>query len=220
MVMSPALHSAIDEIVARVRGGSSQNPTPRVVAIDGPSGAGKSSLARPLALRLGATVVATDDFFAAEIPDAQWDAWSPEQRAAHVIDWPRVRTEALVPLLAGKRARWHPFDFAAGPRADGSYAMSNTWCDCAPAPVILLEGAYSGRPEMRDVIDLAILVEAPRAVRHARLRAREAPDFLLAWHTRWDAAEDWYFADIAPPSRFDLVVSTHPSAVSPSRGAG
>lgn len=213
--MSPALHSAIDEIVALVRGVSSQHPSPRVVAIDGPSGAGKSSLAQPLALRLGATVVATDDFFAAEIPDSQWDVWTPEQRAARVVDWPRLRIEALGPLLAGKHARWHPFDFAAGPRADGSYSISNAWRDCAPAPVILLEGAYSGRPEMRDVIDLAILVDAPRAVRHARLRDREEPDFLLAWHKRWDAVEDWYFAAIAPSSRFDLVVSTHPSAVSP-----
>ncbi len=166
-------------------------------------------------MRLGATVVATDDFFAAEIPDAQWDVWSPEQRAAHVVDWSRVRTEALVPLLAGKHARWHPFDFAAGPRADGSYARSNAWRDCAPAPVILLEGAYSGGPEVRDVIDLAILVDAPRAVRHARLCEREEPEFLLAWHTRWDAVEDWYFAAIAPPSRFDLVVSTDSSPVSP-----
>ncbi len=213
-------HDAIEQIVAFVHGVAPQRRVPLVVALDGPSGAGKSYLAQPLAARLGATVVPTDDFFAAAIASAQWDAWSPEQRATHVVDWSRVRTQALLPLLAGHHARWHPFDFASGPQADGSYAMSHEWSERAPAPVILLEGAYSCRPELRDMIDIAILVDAPRAVRHARLRDREAPEFLRAWQARWDDVEAYYFASVAAHSRFDLVVSTHLTDGSASRGAG
>ena len=218
--MQSALHRSVDEIVAVVRGFAPTHRVPLVVAIDGPSGAGKSSLARPIAERLGATVIPMDDFFAAGITDAQWDAWSPSERAAHVIDWQRVRTEVLAPLIAGTRARWHPFDFAAGPWPDGSYPMARSWCECGPAPVLLLDGAYSGRPELGDVVDLAILVDAPLAVRHARLRGREAPEFLIQWHARWRAVEAHYFTIVAPPSRFDLVVSTYSTAAGPSHGAG
>lgn len=75
--------------------------------------------------------------------------------------------------------------------------------------MVLLEGAYSCRPELRDLIDIAIRVDAPRAVRHARLKAREQAAFLSEWHARWDAVEAYYLTSVVPPSRFDLVVATH-----------
>jgi len=77
-----------------------------------------------------------------------------------------------------------------------------------PAPVIVLEGAYSARPELADLIDLTVLVDAPLQLRLARLAAREAPSFLEAWHRRWDDAEAHYFTHVRPPSSFDLVVPT------------
>lgn len=129
MRLPPPLHAAIEQITAFAHDVAPQCRVPLVIALDGPSGAGKSALARPLAVRLQASVIATDDFFAATIAGAQWDAWSPEERAAHVIDWSRVRTEVLRPLMEGRYARWHPFDFAGGPRADGTYAMAHAWCE-------------------------------------------------------------------------------------------
>jgi uridine kinase len=218
--MQVALRRSGDKIVDAVLRAARAHRGPLVVAIDGPSGAGKSSLAIPVAKRLGATVIPLDDFFAASISNAQWDAWSPAERAAQVIDWPRVRTEAIAPLIAGASARWHPFDFAAGPKPDGSYALARVWRERSPAPVLLLDGAYSGRPELSDVVHFAILVDTPLAVRHARLRAREAPEFLREWHARWDAAEAYNFTNVAPPSRYDLVVSAAATVVGPSRGAG
>ncbi|MBC7841632.1 MAG: (d)CMP kinase [Gemmatimonadaceae bacterium] len=207
-------------IVDFVRGIAPTRPAPLIVAIDGPSGAGKSSLAPLVAARLSASVIPLDDFFSGEIPGARWDTWSPAERATHVVDWQRVRSEVLVPLIAGRRARWHPFDFSAGPRPDGSYTTAREWRECDATPVVLLEGAYSGRPELSDVVDLAILVDAPLAVRHVRLRGRESVEFLHDWHARWDAVEAHYFANVSPPSRFDLVVSTTPSAASSQRSAG
>ncbi len=47
---------------------------PFVVAIDGGSGSGKSTIAAITAARLNAALVQTDDFFAAEITSAGWDA--------------------------------------------------------------------------------------------------------------------------------------------------
>jgi uridine kinase len=77
-----------------------------------------------------------------------------------------------------------------------------------PAPVIVLEGAYSTQPALADPIDCAIFVETPAPIRRARLAAREEPAILEAWHRRWDAAEEHYFSDVRPVSSFDIVVET------------
>ncbi|MDQ3698316.1 MAG: (d)CMP kinase [Gemmatimonadota bacterium] len=179
---------------------------PVLVALDGPSGAGKSTVAAALAAVTRAVVVPTDDFFSAEITAAQWDARGAPERARDAIDWRRLRRDALEPLRAGRAAEWHSFDFAAGERLDGTYAMSFDVVRRDPAPVIILDGAYSTRPELADLIDLSILIEVPAAVRLQRLAAREAPAFFAAWHARWDAAEAFHFTHVRPPATFDLIV--------------
>jgi para-aminobenzoate synthetase len=179
---------------------------PILVAIDGASGSGKSTLALWLADEFQAAVVQSDDFFAAGISNAEWDARTPEERAADAIDWRRVRVEAVEPLLAGKPAKWHAFDFAAGVRPDGTYTMRSDFIERAPAGVIVLEGAYSTGGALTDLIDLTVLVDAPREVRQDRVQSREEREFLVSWHARWDAAEEVYFTQIRPRSSFDLVV--------------
>ena len=74
--------------------------------------------------------------------------------------------------------------------------------------MIILDGAYSSRPELADLIDLSVLVEAPAAIRERRLTDRETPSFLRAWHDRWDPAEDYYFAQVRPRGAFDQVIDT------------
>ena len=186
---------------------------PLIVAIDGRSGVGKSTIASQLAAVLPATVVPTDDFFAADLTSADWDARPPSERARDAIDWRRLRRLALEPLRAGQPAIWHPFDFAGGEREDGSYAISSNAIRRDPAPVIILDGAYSSRPELASLVDCAILVEAPAATRRERLAVREASDFLDAWHRRWDAAEDYFFTQVRPRASFHIVVDSVASRV-------
>lgn len=77
-----------------------------------------------------------------------------------------------------------------------------------PKPVILLDGVYSARPELADLVDLAVLAEAPNdRARRQRLIAREGEAFMNAWHALWDAAEDHYFSLVRPRSAFDLNVT-------------
>ncbi len=180
--------------------------TPFLVVLDGGSGAGKSTLAARVAKALNASVIASDDFFAAEIPDAAWEAHTAEERARDAIDWRRLRREVLEPLMAGRPAKWHAFDFAAQ-RSDGTYPLRTDFEERQPAEVIILDGAYAARPELTDLIDFSVLIDVPVAVRHARLANREDALFLAGWHARWDAAETYYFSQIRPPSAFDLVVS-------------
>src|SRR5260370_26011431 len=98
---STATTRAAERIIAAARRLLSQRPAPILMALDGPSGSGKSTLARVVAEALDATVVPSDDFFAAEISDAEWDMHSPRDRAAAGLDWRRLRCEALEPLFAG-----------------------------------------------------------------------------------------------------------------------
>jgi uridine kinase len=145
-VISPA-----GAIIAAVERLLANRTTPILIALDGSSGAGKSALASFLAKQLDATVVPSDDFFLAEITCTGWDARSARDRASEAIDWRWMRRDALEPLLTSKPVRWHAFDFDAGTRPDGTYAMQADFTERQPARVIILDGrlldaARTGRP--------------------------------------------------------------------------
>ncbi len=205
---NPALELklAADTILAAVQTRLLGGKTPFLVALDGGSGAGKSTLAALVANALNAKLIPGDDFYAAHVPSAEWDILTPAEKAARAIDWRRLRSEALEPLLARKPAKWHPFDFENA-RPDGTYPLHIDVAERPPADVIILDGIYSSRPELADLIDFSVLVDVPVVVRHARLVLRENGDFLTAWHIRWDAAEDYYLTHIRPKASFDLVVT-------------
>jgi uridine kinase len=189
-----AIVSAILPLVAGRR-------TPLLVAVDGRSGVGKSTLAACVAARVGATVVESDDFYAGGT-DAEWAQRTAEHKAAACIDWRRLRVDALDPLLAGRTAVWRPFNFATG------VGLAAHTVRRAPAAVIILDGVYSARPELSDLVDLAVLVESrDDLVRRRRLIAREGTSFMDAWHALWDEAEDHYFTHVRPRASFDLVVT-------------
>jgi para-aminobenzoate synthetase len=204
---APGLTQACQQITAAIRARHPSLHAPLLVALDGGSGAGKSTLAATIAEHLHIAHIPLDDFFSAHIHDVEWDARSIPERARDVFDWPRVRAHALEPLLAGQPARWYPFDFVSGPRPDGTYRLRAEPETRAPAPVLLLDGAYSAGPQLADLVGLSVLVDVPTAVRHARLAAREDPAFLAQWHARWDAVETYYFTVVRPRATFDLVVT-------------
>jgi len=194
------------KVISAIRRLQSSRPGPIVVALDGGSGAGKSTFASWVAGRVNAVLIPIDDFFAADMPDNQWDDLTIADRLNHVFDWQRVRDCAIKPLLAGEPARWYAFDFESGLHPDGTYGMKADPEERAPLDVILLEGAYSACPFLADPVDLAILVDVPLDERHARLAAREDEEFLDRWHMIWDAVEEYYFTQVRPRASFDLVI--------------
>ncbi|HEU0292294.1 MAG TPA: hypothetical protein VFR47_06140 [Anaerolineales bacterium] len=194
------------KIVVQIRGLLVRKGPPIVIALDGGSGAGKSTIASIIARKLHTALIPLDDFFSANIPDSQWDEFRVEEKLQNVFDWNRVRQQVLEPLLKGMPARWYSFDFQSGLRADGTYGMETEPKERMPAPVILIEGAYSSSPRLADLVDFAVLVDVPMEERYARLAAREDPDFLKTWHRRWDEVEAYYFEHVRPRSSFDLIV--------------
>jgi len=174
---------------------------PLVVALDGRSGTGKSTLAAALALEIEAGLVRGDDFYNPDLAQ-----WAPEERAnltdaevaESVFDWRRLRAEVLEPLVSGRPAIYSPYDWE---RNDGSLGPVQR---VEPGGLVVLEGVYAARPELADLIDLAVQVEVDPAVRQARLAAR--PDD-PSWTRFWERGEDYYFRVVRPSEGFDLQVS-------------
>ena len=169
--------------------------SPLVVAIDGRSGVGKSTLAAGLAAHLDATIVSGDDFYIGgvavrdEAPEILYDA---------CIDW-RAARGVLRNLVGREEARYRGFDWE---RFDGSLRDDDTVLRASP--IILFEGVYAGRLELRDVVDLSVLVHLSETERLRRIIAREGE--ISAWEAQWHRAEEWYFSEVVSREDFDLVV--------------
>lgn len=192
--------SSLQDLLARLDFLLENKSDPILVALDGRSGSGKSTLALQLAERFEISVVIQSDDFYCGGPDEQWITMTPKEKVDQCIEWQRLRAEVLEPLLAGKTAVWHPFDFKTW------QGQSPATMEAGPARLIILDGAYSARPELSDLIDLAILVEAADGIRRKRLIAREGAEYMHAWHRVWDEAEDFYFTHVRPPESFDIKV--------------
>lgn len=209
----------VDAAQPLVAGALAERPDPLVVAIDGRSGSGKSTLARDLAEALRTsgsgpvTVIEGDDFYRGGTA-AAWDARAPDALVDGVIDWPEQR-RVLGELRAGRAATYRPFDWES-PAWEDDAAPHGDQVTVPTGRVVILEGAYSARPELDEVVDLRLLLDVPPAVRAARLRRREAGaggDGRPDWDGRWARAEDRYFGVHAPAERFDLVLHDAPPTV-------
>src|SRR4051812_2425457 len=100
--MAQSTHRLVDAaqtILIEIARCTPHRQAPVLIVLDGGSGAGKSTVAALLGQKCDTVVVPLDDFFAAHIPDWQWEAFSIPERAEHVFDWQRLRADALEPLL-------------------------------------------------------------------------------------------------------------------------
>jgi molybdenum cofactor guanylyltransferase len=195
---SAAVSSILDLVTERHAEGAPSAPV--VVAIDGPSCTGKSILATALALRSGAAVVEGDDFYRNTLPRlsvAQRDQMSDAAVVHAVIDWERLRAEALLPLRARQSATFQPYDWNAD---DGRLAPPKS---IPAADVIILEGVYAARPDLADLVDIAVYLGVDPQVRAGRYAERKNDP---EWQRFWERGEAHYFRVVRPPASFDLRV--------------
>lgn len=155
---------------------------PRVrVALDGPCASGKSTLGEALAKIYRCPLFHMDDFFLR--PEQR----TPERLAAPGgnVDYERFRQEILAPLTMGEIVRYRPWQCRTG-GFGGEVAVS-------PAPLAVVEGSYSLRPDLRDAYHLRLWVEAPWPVREERLKQRGGPGCVARFLQQWIPMEDRYF---------------------------
>ena len=167
-----------------------------LVAIDGLGGAGKSTLAAEVLEDLQKpAIVGVDDFYR-HLAAAERAELGPEDGYDRYFDWERLRDAVLAPLSREFRSRYRRYDWATNRLAE--------WHEVKPGRVVIVEGVYSTRPELRQYYRVTVYVDTPREQRLARMLNRTYED--VSWVEHWMAAEDWYEGHERPKEHVDLVV--------------
>lgn len=159
-----------------------ENKKPFLVAIDGGSASGKSTLGAALAEELQATLIHMDDFF---LPMEM----RTEERFAQPggnVHWERVRAEVLEPIRQGKGPEYGVFDC--------SVMAVNKTVRAEVRDVVIVEGAYSLHPMLREYYDLRVLVEVEETLQKERILHRNGEQMLRRFLTEWIPLENAYFA--------------------------
>ena len=174
------------QLLARLRDTRTASE-PVFVGIDGRSGAGKSTLAAAVCASLTddhgvgdvVTVIDGDQFYAGGSAES-WDRRTPAIKASRVIDWRRQRA-VLEQLRRRGVAEWYPFDWDADDWDSDIVPLAREPVVATAGSLLILEGAYSCRPELHDVLDLRVLLDTPRDVRRQRLLEREGEAYRSEW---------------------------------------
>ena len=154
---------------------------PFLVAIDGGSAGGKSTLGEALARELDATLIHMDDFF---LPMEMRTEARFAQPGGNV-HWERVLEEVLKPLAEGKAPEYGVFDCSV-------MAVNRTVRE-EVRDVVIVEGAYSLHPMLRDYFDLRVLVEVEETTQKERILRRNGEKMLQRFVKEWIPLERAYF---------------------------
>jgi phosphoribulokinase len=187
-------HAGLQRIVGLAAGLSRR---PLLIAIDGPGGSGKSTLAQELGRRLpGAVVVQGDDFYR-DVPAADREQLDAAAGYEQYFDWQRLRREVLLPVREGLPVlRYQRYDWEG--------ARMGAWVEVRMPAIVVVEGVYTLRPALADLVDLTVFVATGETTRLERQRLRgENTD---GWIRRWMAAEDHYLRTERPDLRAEVLV--------------
>jgi uridine kinase len=179
------------------------------VGIDGVSAAGKTTFAHALVPHIDAPVVRAsfDDFHHPRaIRYARGEG--ADSYYEDTLDAARFRAELLEPFARGEPIRTRIFDHVDDVPIDDPPVQP------PPGAVLVVDGIWLHKPELRDAFDLTIWLAIDRRVALERAIARDA-----AWMESVDAArrryatryfpgETRYLEEVDPESVADLVVDT------------
>lgn len=170
-----------------------------LIGIDGLGGSGKSTLARELAgLLPDATVVEFDDFYRPS-RERQLRAAAGDREIGGDFDWRRILSQVLRPLAADEVARYQRYDWDRDELAE--------WRRVPPVGVVIVEGNFSTRDELRDYYDLTIWVSAPYDARLRRGIERDGEQARGRWVNEWMPEEERYVEAFRPADQVDVVVN-------------
>lgn len=186
---------------------------PTRVAIDGPDAAGKTTLADELAVALrevGRDVIRAsgDGFHRPRAERYRSGPDSPRGYYSDSFDYEALRASLLEPLGPGGSREYRPAVFDCN---DDKPLASNS----ALAPeraVLLVDGVFLLRPELRDAWDVSIFVSASfgETLRRARRRDRvsfgSVDEVERRYRVRYIPGQELYFGEARPELAADAVV--------------
>lgn len=174
-----------------------QKQKPVILGIDGRCGSGKTTLAASLAGKYDAYVIHMDDYF---LP---FGMRTPKRlgEPGGNVHYERFSEELYHPLKSFRDApRPEPLKASPAPEPiacyrafscrDGSLSEPKP---VFPHPLIIIEGSYCMRPEIRDLYDLKLFLDISRPLQSKRLAERPGTrmeDFL----GKWIPLEERYFS--------------------------
>ncbi|UOR13468.1 uridine kinase family protein [Halobacillus amylolyticus] len=163
-----------------------------LVGIDGCGGAGKSTLAdHILSIATEGIVIHMDDFYLPsherkEMPDI----------GGH-FDWKRVLHQVIKPLSERSPAEYQRYDWDHDELAE--------WHHVSASGVVVVEGCYATRDDLRPYYDYTIWVDCPREVRLKRGLERDGQEALPFW-LDWMEQEDRYIEIQHPRDQVDFII--------------
>lgn len=168
-----------------------------IVGIDGGAGAGKTTFTYWFAEAMkesvnSVSIVHMDSFCRP----------SQRRRKDHAVvpdlDWRRLRDQVLLPLHAGKAARFQLYDWPEDRLKD--------WITIDIGGVVIVDGVSVTRRELSSFYDLRIWFVCPRNVRESRLMRRgDTPAKAIR---RWIPSEEQYVACHTPDEQAHLVIDS------------
>lgn len=177
------------------------------VAVDGVDGAGKTMFADTLAARLesdGLIVVRSgiDHFHNPRAVRYARGKDSPEGFFRDSFDYDALREALLFPARIGMPAKVAAFDHRAD-RTVESKALK------VPLPAVLVfDGVFLHRKELRDEWDLSIFLDVPFEVSYARMAARDGsdPDPRAPINRRYYEGQQLYLREANPQREADMLI--------------
>jgi len=189
------------------------------VAIDGIDTAGKTMLADALGARLrsqGHPVIRTsiDGFHNPREIRARRGGLSPEGYYEDSFDYPALKTALLDPLSEGgsRRYKTRLFDFRAEQALEAAEQIAEA------GAILIFEGVFLQRPEIRAYWDFTIFVDIPFELALERACVRDVTLFgsidvvKARYLKRYIPGQQLYFAQCHPKANADIVIDNRDPA--------
>lgn len=167
--------------------------TPYRVAIEGGSASGKTTLSAFLEKVYDCTVFHMDDFF---LQPAQ----RTKERLAEAggnVDRERFLEEVLTPLCKGEKVKYRRYDCSTGRILEGEIIE--------PKNLVIVEGAYSMHPDLRDKYDASAFVMISDEKQRERIIKRNG-DMAERFFNEWIPMERKYFTTFKIKENCDYII--------------
>jgi uridine kinase len=198
------------------------SPGLTIIAVDGVDGAGKTIFADDLAGHLSERGLAVfrsgaDHFHHSRSVRYTRGKTSPEGFYRDSYDYAGLREALLYPARIGRPARLALFDHRTDQPVAGEAVV-------LPLPAVLVfDGLFLHRPELRDEWDLSIFLDVPFEVSYARMAARDGsnPSPTAAANRRYYQGQQLYLSEANPRAAADILVDyadfDHPKILRPRK---
>lgn len=165
-----------------------------VVAIDGMAASGKSTLAARLAKEFSGSVIHMDDFF---LPAR---LRTPERLAlpGGNVHYERFEAEVTGSLGRGEDFEYGVFDCSRMEITESRHIKGGG--------LVIVEGAYCLRPDLRGIYDMKIFVKISGAQQMERIIKRNGPEKAEMFRERWIPMEEAYFEAFSIEQSADVVI--------------